>query len=344
MEEPKRKIAPKYLPIIEADKNKLSKETITFMDVTTSNNYLLLLSSNNTIFLCQLDENSLKIEKGFKNIIINSKSNIKSCYFCNGSRDSILLLCDDYNIYEFSVNREYISHIFYNVLGDSYIFKMNCKKNSKPENGIKNFSILKEREINVWNTLEYNKSNVLCVSDIECFSYDCTGFAMYILGKYYQKNCYYLSVIKFINEYEWKEIYFKVLNFIELKIIDITYFDIFDNNIIMCDKEYQKIYILKNYPMNKFDFIFPLSNTNRVPLLFLPFIGEDKLFQFGILYINFNEKKKNILNVCYKYNKCNTIEVDIKINKAYYYKENTNEKSLLFVFDDIKKELIKYLM
>lgn len=159
----------------------------------------------------------MKIEKKFEQVIIKSQRGINCWFFCYCIRDSILLLCDNYSIYEFSVDKEYISHIYYNVLGDYYLFKMNWKKNSDPENKIRNFSILKEGEINVWNALKYNKSNVLCIPDIKCFSYEWIGFAMYALG-YIQKNGYCLSVIKFVNEYEWKEIYFKVLIFIELKI------------------------------------------------------------------------------------------------------------------------------
>ena len=111
----------------------------------------------------------------------------------------------------------------------------------------------------------------------------------------------------------------------------------------MCDSNYN-IYILKNYPLDKFNFIMSLNNRNKQPLLFFPFIGKKEIFQFGILYVNFKERKKNILNVCYDSNKCNIVESDLKIQKVNYYKENNNKKSFIFSFDDKKKELKKYLL
>ena len=340
MEESKELISSITIPLSDLDKISSSKETIIFMDFSPSNNYILLLSSNNIIFLCSLLENIFKIEKKLINIFNSNETKIINCYFCNETKDSLLLLCDDYNIYEYELNREYINHIYYNVLGESFIIKMNWQKNTNPQGGIKNFCIFKENEINVWNTLNYNKSNVLSDKDINCFSYDCSGIAIYFLGK--RKDGYYISVNKFINEYDCKEIYFKALNFIETK-IDINYLDIFDDNIIMCDNKYN-IYILKNYPLDKFNFIMSLNNINKQPLLFFPFIGKKEIFQFGILYVNFKEGKKNILNVCYDSNKCNIVEIDLKVQKVNYYKENNKGKSLLLSFDDIKKELKKYLL
>ena len=143
---------------------------------------------------------------------------------------------------------------------------MNWQKNLNTENRIKNFCILKKGELRVWNTLNFNKSNILCIQDAICFSYDCTGVALFILGKSIDKNSYYLSVVKFINEYSCQELYFKFLDFLESK-IDINYIDIFDNIIMMCDKSFKTIYILKAYPINKFDFIISLNNKNEAPLL-----------------------------------------------------------------------------
>ena len=339
MEESKE-LAPIVIPLSDLDKMTLSKEPIIFMDYSPSIKYLLLLSSNNTIFLGPFLENTFKIEKKLKNIINDFDNNIINCYFCNETKDSLLLLCDDFNIYEYDLNREYINHVYYNVLGNSFIFKMNWQKNSNPKEGIKNFCIFKDKEINVWNTLNDNKSNVLSCIDINCFSYDCSGIAIYFLGK--RKDGYYISVIKFVNEYDFKELYFKPLNFIETN-IDINYLDIFDDNFIMCDSNYN-IYILKNYPLDKINFIMSLNNKNKQPLLFFPFIGKIEIFQFGILYVNLNEGKKNILNVCYDSNKCNIVESHIEIQKVNYYKEYNNNKSELLSFDDTKKELKKYLL
>ena len=64
-------------------------------------------------------------------------------YYSEEDFDISIPTCNIYqNIYEYSIKRDYISHIYYNVLGDNFIFKMNCQKNSNPENGIKNFCII----------------------------------------------------------------------------------------------------------------------------------------------------------------------------------------------------------
>lgn len=338
-----KKILSKDLPLSDKDKNELIRENIIFIDYNSTSNSLILLSSNNIIYLCQIIDDSLKIKKKLVNIINNSQTKIYNSYFCNENKNSLLLLCDDYNIYEYSLDRDYISHIYYNSLGDSFLFKMNCQKNSNPENEIRNFCVFKNGEINVWNTLKYNKSNVLCVPDVNCFSYDCTGIVLYILGKNLSKKTYYLCLIKFLNEYDCKEIYFKSLDFVELK-LDINHLDIFDNNIIISDRKCVNIYILKNYPINKFDFLINLNNKYGAPLFFYPFIRENPLYELGILYISNNKKKQKILNICYKTKTYNIIETDLNIQTAKYFKENMNGKGVLFVFDDIVKELKKYFV
>ena len=341
-----QKLASKVLSLSFSDITEQFNESIIFIDYTSSNNSLLLLSSNNILFLGQVLENSITITKKLINIINDIEVNINICYFSNSNKNFLLLLCDDNNIYEYTIDREYISHIYYNILGDSYLFKMNCQKCSNMDNAIKNFCIFKEGEIKIWNSLQYNKSNILYIKDINCFSYDCTGEVLYVLGKG-QKDPYYLSAIKFIDEYVCKEIYFKILNYIEPK-LDINYMDIFDNNIIVSDREHGNIYILKNYPANKFDFMITINRNNKIPPLYFPFIGENTLFQFGILYINFNnnENSQKIIKICYKANKFNIIDIniDLKNNSAKYYKENNKGKSLLLVFDDIKKEIKRYLL
>jgi len=341
--EPKKLLSTDLI-LSDSDKPELLKEKINFIDFISSNNCLLLLSSNNIIVICEVsDNNSIKIKKKLVNSINNTEINITMCYFCNQDKNLLLLFCDDYNIYEYTIDRAYISHIYYNILGDTFLFKYNWQKNSNPENGIKNFCIFNEGEIKIWNCLQYNKSNILCIQDIKCFSYDCTGIVIYVLGK--SLTTYYISVIKFINEYDCKEIFFKSLNFIDLK-RDINYMDIFDNNIIMSDRELGNLYILKNYPLNKFDFIININKNNKIPPLLFPFIGENKLYQFGIIYINFNENKQAIINICYKSNRMNfnNINIDLKSDSIKYFKENPDGKGLLLVFDDIKKELKKYII
>ena len=325
------------------DKIKIEKKKIIFMDISLSTNHLLLLSSTDILYLCELLQSVIKIKKEIKHILPNPNAKIIKCYFCNGKNDSLLLLSNDFNIYEYSVIRDYVSHIYYLVLDKNYIFKMNWQKNLNAENRIKNFCIHKKGELKVWNTLNYNKSNILSIQDAICFSYDCTGIALFILGKSSSKNSYYLSVVKFINEYSCQELYFKFLDFLESK-IDINYIDIFDNLIMMCDKSFKTIYILKAYPINKFDFIITLNNRNVAPLLLFPFLGENHLYQYGLLYIDLKEEKQKILNICYKSNRFSTVNVDLIFHEVRYYKESNNGKSLLFTFDDGRKQLKQFLL
>lgn len=323
------------------DKEVMTKEEIIFIDSIPSGETLVLLSSNNNIFLCHISNDSFKITKKLVNIINNPKSKINSCYFCNGNKNILLLFCDELNIIEYTIDRGYISHIYYNSLGHSFLFKMNSQKNSNPQYGISNFCILKDQELKVWNTLKYNKSNVLCVPDIKCFSYDSTGVVLYVSGKNSNNNCF-LGVIKFMNEYECKEIFFKTLDFVE-PVVEIDYLDIFDNNIFMFDKISNNIYIFKNYPINNFDFSMPL-NKIICPKLFVPFIGEKTLYEFGIICVDFKQKKKKYYKFSYSTNRVTEGEIDLDIKETFYFKENINDKGLLLTFDNGTKKLKKYLI
>ena len=323
------------------DKEILKKEEIIFIDLIPSSEALVLLSINNNIFLCHFSNDSFKISRKLVNIINNPKSKINSCYFCNGNKNILLLFCDELNIVEYTIDRGYISHIYYNSLGHSFLFKMNTQKCSNPQYGISNFCILKDQEIKVWNTLKYNKSNVLCVPDIKCFSYDSTGVVLYVSGKNSNNN-FFLGVIKFVNEYECKEIFFKILDFIESK-VEIDYLDIFDNNIFMFDKISNTIYIFKNYPINKFDFLMTI-NKIICPKLFIPFIGEKTFDEFGIICVDFNQSKKKYYKFSYGTNRVTEGEIDLDIKETFYFKENIIDKGILLVFDNSSKELKKYLI
>lgn len=327
--------------ISQSDKELLKNEEIIFIDSIPSSEALVLLSSKNNIFLCQITNDSCKITRKLVKVINNPKSKINSCYFCNGNKNVLLLFCDELNILEYTIDRGYISHIYYNSLGPSFLFKMNNQKISNSKNEISNFCILKENEVKVWNTLKYNKSNVLCVPDIKCFSYDSTGVVLYVSGKN-SNNKYFLGVIKFVNEYECKEIFFKTLDFIESK-VDISYLDIFDNNIFMFDEKSNTIYILKNYPINKFDFLVPL-NKIICPKLFIPFIGEKTLYEFGIIYVDFKSQIKKVLKLSYGTNRVKEGDIDLDIKETFYYKENINGKGVMLVFDNVSKELKKTLI
>ena len=121
------------------DKEILKKEEIIFIDSIPSSEALVLLSSNNNIFLCHISNDSFKISRKLVNVINNPKSKINSCYFCNENKNVLLLFCDEINIIEYTIDRGYISHIYYNSLGHSFLFKMNSQKNSNPQYGIRNF-------------------------------------------------------------------------------------------------------------------------------------------------------------------------------------------------------------
>ena len=105
------------------DKEILKKEEIIFIDSIPSSEALALLSINNNIFLCHFSNDSFKISRKLVNVINNPKSKINSCYFCNGNKNILLLFCDELNIVEYTIDRGYISHIYYNSLGHSFLFR-----------------------------------------------------------------------------------------------------------------------------------------------------------------------------------------------------------------------------
>lgn len=335
-----KEINAKTLEFISDDKNKLINEKIIFIDFSPKNNLLLLLSSLNNIYICEISNDSIQIKKKFESII-DKDIKINKSYFFNEDPNLLLLLCDNYNIYEFTIDREYISHIYYDILGDSYDFKMNCQKNSNNENNIKNFCIYKDNGVNVWNSLKYNKKNVLTMENINCFSYDNTGLLIYLVGKLNQKN--YLKVFKFIDEFDCKEIYNKSLNFLDSKAKNIDYINSFDVNIIIADRNLGKMFILKNYPIKGIEFEISLNNSSE---LYFPFIGSNRLFQFGILCLNIKESEQKVINFCFQLekNEKNIENIKLKISDLFYFKESISEKGLLLEFDDLKKELKKYTL
>jgi hypothetical protein len=331
----KKEIKAKAFSFNSEDKNKIINEKIIFIDIAPKNNLILLLSSHNTFYICEIINNLLTIKKKFGNVI-DSAIKISKSYFCNENPNNILLLSDNSNIYEWTIDREYISHIYYDVLGETYEFKMNCQKNATCENVIQNFCIFQENKINVWNSMKYNKKNVMHVENVNCFSYDSTGLLLYYIEKLIQK--YYIRVIKFVDEYECKEIYYKTLLFQYSK-INIDYINCFDVNIIISDTKLGKVFIYKNYPIKEKDFEISLNNTYS---LYMPFIGLDPLFQFGILCFNINNNSQSLINVCYKSKTKNIENVELRISDLYYLKENIKGKGLLLGFNDLTKELIQY--
>ena len=319
---------------IYENESKLLNENIIFIDFSLKNNSLLLLSSNNTFYLCEMNNNAIIIKNKFEKII-DRNIKINKCYFCNENPKLILLLCDNFNILEWNVEREYISHIYYDVLGDNYEIKMNCQKNLNNENNIQNLCILKDEEINVWNTMQYNKKRVFNVKDVKCFSYDFTGLLLYFVEKTSQKN--YLKVIKFIDEYEYKELYNKSLTCFGPK-INIDYLNSFDVNIIMADLNSGKIYIFKNLPINKPEFEIDINKSE----LFVPLVGQNPLFEFQVLCLNIKENEQRLITFKYNPKEYNIDKINLSLSNLYYFKESTNEKGLLLVFDNIKKELKQY--
>jgi hypothetical protein len=331
----KKEINSKMFSLSSQDKNKIINEKIIFIDFTPKNNLILLLSSNNTLYICEIINDIITIKKTFRNVI-DSKIEINKSYFCNENPNIILLLSNNENIYEWTVDREYISHIYYDVLGDSYDFKMNCQKNPNNENKIQNLCVHKDHEINVWNTMKYNKKNVLHVENVNCFTYDSTGLLLYYIEKLNLKNS--IRVIKFIDEYEGKEIFYKNLTFLDSK-TNIDYINSFDVNIIISDTKLGKLYVLKNYPIKEKEFEISLNNNYN---LYMPFIGQNPLYQFGILCLNINNVSQTLINLCFKSKTKNIENVDIIISDLIYFKENNQGKGLLLTFNDLKKELIQY--
>ena len=327
-------IISKNYEFISEDKNQLLNESIIFLDFSPKYNLLLLLSSHNSFYICKIADNNIEIKKKFESIIDKRIKIVKS-YFCNEDPNSILLLCDNCNILEWNVDREYISHIYYDILGDIYEFKMNYQKCGEFETDIKNFCILKDEEINVWNAMTFNKKNVLNIKNVNCFCYDSTGLLLFYIYKSNQK--YNIKVIKFVDEYECKELYNKIINCFDSK-VNINYINSFDVNIIMSDTKLGKIYIFKNHPINELKFQISLNK----PQLYFPLIGKNPIFEFRLLCLNIKENEQKIITFNYKSKKANMEKLALSITNLNYFKESINKEGLLLVFDDIKKELKEY--
>ena len=329
-----KEISSKTFEFISKDKNELLNENIIFIDFSPKYNSLLLLSSHNTFYICEMIDNKFIIKKKFE-AIIDSKIKINKCYFCYENPKLILLLCDNYSIFEWNVDREYISHIYYDVLGEIYEFKMNCQKNSDIVNNVENFCILKDEVINVWNSMKYNKKNVLNIKSVKCFSYDFSGLLLYFISKLNQKN--FIKVIKFIDEFECKEIYNKPLKCFDSK-VNIDYLNSFDDNIIMSDTNLEKIYIFKNHPINQIEFEIHINKHQ----FYFPLSGKNPLFEFKVLCLNIKEDEQKLIAFNFNPKMYNIEKVKLSISNLFYFKESIKEKELLIVFDDIKKDFKQY--
>ena len=77
---------------------------VIFKTYLSSDYYKVIMNSKPVITIFEL----------MKDIINNPKSKINSCYFCNGNKNILLLFCDELNIIEYTIDRGYISHIYYN--------------------------------------------------------------------------------------------------------------------------------------------------------------------------------------------------------------------------------------
>ena len=81
--EEQKKLSPTNLFFSAQDKTKLEKEKIIFMDISLPFNHLLLLSSSNILYLCEFNNNIIKIKKKLEYILQNPETKITHCYFCN---------------------------------------------------------------------------------------------------------------------------------------------------------------------------------------------------------------------------------------------------------------------
>ena len=121
-----KEIKSKTIEFSSNDKNELSNKNIIFIDFSPKDNLLLLLTSLNSLYLYEINQDKMQFKKKFE-AIIEKTTKIKKCYFCNENSNIILLLCDNFHIFEFTIDREYISHIYYDVLGDIYDFLLEYK-------------------------------------------------------------------------------------------------------------------------------------------------------------------------------------------------------------------------
>ena len=86
----KKEINSKLFSLSSQDKKKIINEKIIFIDFVPKNNLLLLLSSNNIFYICEIINDSITIKKTFRNVI-DSKIKINKSYFCNENPNIILI-------------------------------------------------------------------------------------------------------------------------------------------------------------------------------------------------------------------------------------------------------------
>ena len=126
---------------------------------------------------------------------------------------------------------------------------------------------------------------------------------------------------------------------LDLNFLNIDYINSFDVNIIISDTKLGKLFVLKNYPIKEKEFEISLNNNNNI---YLPFIGQNPLYQFGLLCLNINNNSQALINLCFKSKTKNIENIDLIISELIYFKENNQGKGLLLIFNDIKKELAQY--
>jgi hypothetical protein len=106
----------------------------------------------------------------------------------------------------------------------------------------------------------------------------------------------------------------------------------------MADSNSGKIYIFKNLPINKPEFEIYINKSE----LFFPLVGKNPLFEFQVLCLNIKENEQRLITFKYNPKEYNIDKINLSLSNLYYFKESTNEKGLLLVFDNIKKELKQY--
>lgn len=338
----------KKLSFAKEDLTKISKEEIIFMDTDkTNSNLILLLSSESAIYICEVGD-TIKIKMKLEDIV-DKYINIIKAYFTEDN-NKLLLFCNNNNIVEYTINRQYISHIYNNCFSNLVNFQMNINYTNNFKNlRIQNFAILNDDHIlKVWNLLKDNKENPFTINKTINFCYDKTGLALYlIIAKSKFQSYNKINIYKFENEMDCKEIFYKLLEFINY---DVIHIDTFETKVILLDSE-NNIYILNNYPMDKSEYVISLANNEFKPTLFVPIRIEQKDEKFNFFFSDsetqyFLETGDEDPSVKKLNGDCSKIFSVTKPKDKENEKDKGKEKNRTIVqtFNNKTKTITKYLM
>lgn len=308
------------------------EQQISCIDYSKSRNEILLLTSDGVIYLYKL-ENPLKLNNKYPHIHYDPDISVINAVFSNSSNEKLLLFCDNFDIVEFSIDRSYIFHIFYQAFSEITLFKLNLRPDQINERTkVKNFSILDNQNIlKIFNNSEDNKNSYPEISGVNSFIYTKGGTTMFILMKKGVDMKNKIRVLSFENQDKCKEIFSEYLIFNKNEEV----MDIFSigTKLLLTTNNYKKFYILDFLDFKKIEYEYELNDLNFNITNIFGIDTRENNEQLKILLINSNNSTEQIeLIIDVKNKRKEEIKSNYNINKVFCFlrdEEKNKEKNLL---------------